>query len=63
MVVTFAELLAEQLNDPKVDQSIKIFVDVLNKKNNKKEKEDGVNMDNILENVIDEIVANVDSLD
>jgi chromosome segregation ATPase len=62
MVITFAEL-AEQLNDPKVDQSIKILMDVLSGENNKKEKEDGMNMDNILENVIDEIVANIDSLD
>ena len=60
MVVTFAELLAEQLNDPKVDQSIKILMDVLE---GKKEKKEDVSMDNILENVIDEIIANIDSLD
>lgn len=62
MVMTFAEL-AEQLNDPKVEQSIKILMDVLSGENNKKEKEEGMNMDNILENVVDEIVANIDSLD
>ncbi len=60
MVMTFVELLAEQPNDPKVDQSIKILMDVLG---GKKEKKEDVNMDNILENVIDEIVANIDSLD
>ena len=60
MVITFAELLAEQLNDPKVDQSIKILMDVLE---GKKEKKEDVSMDNILENVIDEIIANIDSLD
>ena len=50
MVMTFAEL-AEQLNDPKGGSKYK------------KEKEDGVNMDNILENVIDEIVDSfLDSL-
>lgn len=49
MVMTFAEL-AEQLNDPKADQ-------------NKKEKEDGVNMDNILENMLNGVITNVDRLD
>lgn len=61
MIMTFAERLAEQRNDPNVDQSIKILMDVLSGENNKKEKKEGVNMDNTLENVIDEIVANVDS--
>ena len=63
MVMTFAELLAEQLNDPNVDQGIKILMDILSEGKNKKEKEEGVNMDNILENMIDEIIANIDSLD
>ena len=61
MVMTFAELLAEQKNDPNVDQGVKILMGVLNEE--KKEKKEDVNMDNILENMIDEIIANINSLD
>lgn len=60
MVITFAELLAEQGNDPNVDQGVKILMDMLSEE---KEKKEDVNMDNILENMIDEIIANIDSLD
>ena len=60
MVITFAELLAEQGNDPNVDQGVKILMDIISEE---KEKKEDVNMDNILENMIDEIIANIDSLD
>ncbi len=33
MVITFAELLAEQGNDPNVDQGIKILMDTLSEEN------------------------------
>ena len=33
MVITFAELLAEQGNDPNVDQGVKILMDILNEEN------------------------------
>ena len=60
MVITFAELLAEQGNDPNVAQGVKILMDIISEE---KEKKEDVNMDNILENMIDEIIANIDSLD
>ena len=60
MVITFAELLAEQGNDPNMDQGVKILMDIISEE---KEKKEDVNMDNILENMIDEIIANIDSLD
>lgn len=60
MVITFAELLAEQGNDPNVEQGVKILMDIISEE---KEKKEDVNMDNILENMIDEIIANIDSLD
>lgn len=60
MVMTFAELLAEQGNDLNGDQGVKILMDIISEG---KEKKEDVNMDNILENMIDEIIANIDSLD
>ena len=60
MVITFAERLVEQVNDPNADQGVKILMDMLSEE---KEKKEDVNMDNILENMIDEIIANIDSLD
>ena len=45
MVMTFAELLAEQGNDPNVDQGVKILMDIISEE---KEKKEDANMDKIL---------------
>ena len=58
MVVTFAELLAEQEKDPE----IKMLMDAISGKNSGKRevKERGsVSMDNILENMINKVVSNI----
>lgn len=60
MVITFAERLVEQVNDPNANQGVKILMDIISEE---KEKKEDVNMDSILENMIDEIIANIDSLD
>lgn len=61
MVVTFAEQLVEQVNDPNADQGIKILMGVLNEE--KKEKKEDTNMDNILDSMINGIIAKINSLE